>query len=72
MADRINQIRKRDGRIMPFDRSKIVDAIFKAAQAVGGEDRFIAEELASAVTDYLNRHFEGDTPEIEDIQDMVE
>jgi len=72
MADRITQIRKRDGRIMSFDRSKIVDAIFKAAQAVGGEDRFIAEELASAVTDYLNRHFEGDTPGIEDIQDMVE
>jgi len=72
MADRVTQIRKRDGRIMPFDKGKIADAIFKAAQAVGGEDRFLAEELASAVTDYLIRHYEQETPGIEDIQDMVE
>ena len=73
MSERIiTQIRKRDGRMMPFDKSKIADAIFKAAQAVGGEDRFVAEELASAVQDHLNRYHEGDTPGIEDIQDMVE
>ena len=72
MSHRITQIRKRDGKAMPFEAAKIADAIFKAAQAVGGEDRFVAEELASAVTDYLNRHFEGDMPGIEDIQDMVE
>jgi ribonucleoside-triphosphate reductase len=72
MVERIMQIRKRDGRVMTFDRSKIADAIFKAAQAVGGEDRFIAEELASAVTDYLGRHYENNVPGIEDIQDMVE
>ncbi|HUU31517.1 MAG TPA: anaerobic ribonucleoside-triphosphate reductase [Phycisphaerae bacterium] len=72
MSKRIAHIRKRDGRIMAFDGTKIVDAIFKAAQAVGGEDRFVAEELAAAVTDYLQRHYEGDTPGIEDIQDMVE
>jgi anaerobic ribonucleoside-triphosphate reductase len=72
MSHRITQIRKRDGRIMPFDKSKIAAAIFKAARAVGGEDRFIAEELASAVSDYVNRHYEGGIPGIEDIQDMVE
>jgi len=72
MPNRITHIRKRDGRIMPFDQTKIADAIFKAAQSVGGQDRFIAEELAAAVTDYLNRHYEGDVPGIEDIQDMVE
>ena len=73
MAERsIIQIRKRDGRIMPFDKAKIAHAIFKAARAVGGEDRFLAEELAAAVADYLKRHYEGDTPGIEDIQDMVE
>ena len=72
MSERITRIRKRDGKVMPFDKTKIAAAIFKAAQAVGGEDRFIAEELASAVTDYLERHYEGETPGIEDIQDMVE
>ncbi|MGB3088195.1 MAG: anaerobic ribonucleoside-triphosphate reductase [Phycisphaerae bacterium] len=72
MARRTTHIRKRDGQLVPFDRKKIADAIFKAALAVGGEDRFIAEELAAAVTDYLNGHYEGDAPGIEDIQDMVE
>jgi len=72
MQRRISQIRKRDGKVMSFDEAKIADAIFKAAEAVGGEDRFIADELAAAVTDYLNRHYEGDIPGIEDIQDMVE
>jgi ribonucleoside-triphosphate reductase len=72
MARRITHIRKRDGRVMPFDQTKIADAIWRAAQAVGGEDRFVADELAGAVTDYLERHYEGDIPGIEDIQDMVE
>ena len=72
MQRRIRAIRKRDGKTMPFDEMKIADAIFKAAEAVGGEDRFVAVELASAVSDYLDRHYEGDTPGIEDIQDMVE
>ncbi|MBI5125127.1 MAG: hypothetical protein HZA70_02715, partial [Planctomycetes bacterium] len=34
----LEKVRKRDGRLVPFDESKIADAIFKAAQAVGGED----------------------------------
>jgi len=72
MSSRITQIRKRNGRAMPFDQSKIADAIFKAAEAVGGEDRYVADQLASAVSDYLDRYYEGDTPGIEDIQDMVE
>jgi transcriptional regulator NrdR family protein len=28
----ITKIMKRDGRIVPFDKEKIVDAIFKAAR----------------------------------------
>jgi ribonucleoside-triphosphate reductase len=72
MAQRISHVRKRDGRIVPFNKERIADAIFKAAQAVGGEDRFVAEELASAVADYLERHYESDMPGIEEIQDLVE
>ena len=30
----ITQVRKRDGRLVPFNQVKIADAIFKAAQAV--------------------------------------
>jgi len=69
---RIQQIRKRDGRVVAFDRRKIADAIFKAAQAVGGEDRALADELSGVVSLFLEKQHDGTPPGIEDIQDMVE
>ena len=69
---RIQTVLKRDRREVPFDESKIADAIFKAAQAVGGEDRQLAAELAGVVTIFLEREFEDSRPGIEDIQDVVE
>jgi len=69
----IKYVQKRDGRLVPFDRQKIADAIFKAAQAVGGDDRVLAEELAGVVTMFLEKNYPPDTPpHIEDIQDTVE
>jgi len=69
------QIRKRDGRIVPFDREKIANAIFKAAQAVGQEDgRRVAERITDAVVVPLERDFfgQGRVPSVEEIQDLVE
>ena len=40
----ISKIKKRDGRVEPFEKDKIAKAIFKAAQAVGGKDYQIALE----------------------------
>jgi len=71
-SDVIRQVRKRDGRLVPFDKSKIANAIFRAAQAVGGEDREMAQELADVVVLFLEKHYDGIVPGIEDIQDMVE
>jgi ribonucleoside-triphosphate reductase (formate) len=68
----IEQIKKRDGRTVVFDAGKITDAIFKAAQAVGGEDRELAEELTGVAIMFLDKNFSSGTPGIEDIQDMVE
>ncbi len=68
----IKSVRKRDGRVVPFDEKKIADAIFKAAQAVGGEDRFLAEELAGVVMLFLAKNYTDQFPTIEEIQDMVE
>ncbi|NOX97964.1 MAG: anaerobic ribonucleoside-triphosphate reductase [Nitrospirae bacterium] len=65
-------VRKRDGRVVSFDEAKIADAIFKAATAVGGEDKFLAEELAKAVTFFLGRKLGNAVPDIEEIQDAVE
>ena len=63
---------KRDARVVSFDKSKITDAIFKAATAAGGEDRLMAEELASATTLFLRKKFGSKSPSIEEIQDVVE
>ncbi len=68
----IKTVKKRDGRIVPFDESRITNAIFKAACAVGGSDRSMAEELASLVTLFLEKNYGADVPGIEDIQDLVE
>jgi ribonucleoside-triphosphate reductase len=68
----IETIQKRDGRMVAFDESKIADAIFKAAKAVGGADRSISTELASVVTHFLQKRFDDIIPGIEDIQDLVE
>jgi ribonucleoside-triphosphate reductase len=67
------EIRKRDGRVVPFDAAKITAAIFKAARAVGGSNRDIAENLTAQVINYLQEQgFDGVVPSVEDVQDAVE
>ncbi|TCL42599.1 anaerobic ribonucleoside triphosphate reductase [Harryflintia acetispora] len=67
----ITTIVKRDGRTVLFDIQKIAQAIFKAAQALGGQDFDTALELAKEVVRRLEE--EGaTTPSVEHIQDTVE
>lgn len=47
--NKITRIIKRDGRLVAFNRLKIVNAIFRAASAVGGRDRALSETLAGQV-----------------------
>ena len=71
----LRQVRKRDGRLVPFQREKVAEAIFRAAQSVGGQDRFLAEQLAGVVSSQLERQVvdrPGAIPSIEDVQDTVE
>lgn len=65
-------IRKRDGRIVAFDVSKIAEAIFKAAKAVGGDDHDLAVELANVVVRFLVHSNPKDIPTVEGVQDAVE
>ena len=71
-ASTVRYVVKRDGQTVSFDQSKIAGAIFKAAQAVGGQDRVLADELAAMVTMFLERNFDERPPHIEEIQDTVE
>lgn len=68
----IRTILKRDGRQVAFDQAKIAEAIFKAAQVVGGQDRDRAESLASGVTIYLNKTLKKRPPTVDCVHDAVE
>ncbi|MDD4839680.1 MAG: ribonucleoside triphosphate reductase [Clostridia bacterium] len=68
----IIKILKRDGRIEFFEKQKITDAIFKAAQACGGKDKALAANLAELVVKAAQVKFVDKIPSVEDIQDLVE
>ncbi|HHX49363.1 MAG TPA: ribonucleoside triphosphate reductase [Clostridiales bacterium] len=68
----VKQIIKRDGRIEDFNVDKIRDAIYKAALAVGGDNKTLATELAVKVAQQLDNTYKNVAPTIEQIQDMVE
>ncbi|HKM32160.1 MAG TPA: ATP cone domain-containing protein, partial [Oscillospiraceae bacterium] len=68
----ITKIIKRDGRQVPFNIEKIANAIFKAAQSVGGNDYNEAMELAEIVCNYIEKNLETSAPSVEEIQDAVE
>jgi ribonucleoside-triphosphate reductase len=66
-------VRKRDGRLEPFDQERITNAIWKAAKAVGGKDREQAKKISDHVTTELKKRFgEDGVPTVEEIQDIVE
>ena len=52
----IQTIRKRDGREAPFHIEKIAQAIYKAAQAIGGNNYESAQELAQQVVEIGRAH----------------
>lgn len=69
----IETIRKRNGEIVPYDNFKIVNAIFKAAQAIGNDNFGMALELGKNVEKLISTRFHPKSiPAVEEIQDMVE
>jgi len=69
----LKYVRKRDGRLEEFDKNRITNAIWKAARAVGGRDRKLAERLSDQVVKMLEERFgEDGVPTVEEIQDTVE
>lgn len=68
----LKQIIKRDRTTAPFKKEKIVLAIFKAANAVGGNDFNTAEQLANQVISIADERYPDGIAEVEGIQDIVE
>ncbi len=64
----VKHVVKRDGRVVIFDKRKIVDAVLKAMDVTEqGEDIVLAAEIASAVS-----KIDMENMSVEDIQDQVE
>ena len=64
-------IKKRDGRIVEFNRNKIVNAILKAFEQIDGEVSDYAIEKANNIANFIakeHKHMLG----VEEVQDLVE
>ena len=77
----IDKIVKRDGRVVPFDKEKITFAVLRAAVAVGGRNKEIAEGIADKVVALLKSRWDQNLgghagadsyPTVEEVQDAVE
>ncbi|PLY01203.1 MAG: ribonucleoside triphosphate reductase [Desulfuromonas sp.] len=69
----IEYIRKRDGRLAPFEQGKIHEAIEKAVRAVGGTDMEKAAAISTQVVGILGVIYKNDrVPTVENVQDLVE
>ena len=71
----INQIRKRDNSIVPFDIDKIIGAADAALKASGTSNHKVAEHLATdVVKELIDKGYDQDDqiPTVELIQDLLE
>ena len=64
-------IKKRDGRIVKFNKNKIVSAILKAFEQVDGEVSDYALEKANNIATFIEKET-TDTLSVEEVQDLVE
>ncbi|MGN6348548.1 MAG: ribonucleotide reductase N-terminal alpha domain-containing protein, partial [Candidatus Nitrosocosmicus sp.] len=74
----IFHIKKRNGKIVDFEQTKISNAIYKALVAAGKSDHNLSELLATKLVNKINKSgYLGSTGKehvlsVEDVQDMVE
>ena len=65
-------IKKRDGRLVRFNKSKIVDAILSAFKDMDGEITPYALEKANKIADFVEGQSKNKILEVEEVQDIVE
>ena len=71
------RIRKRDGKVVRFERMKITSALYRAMTSVGIEAEVaseLADRLSKKVVNEIDKLFDGRIriPTVEDVQDIVE
>ena len=72
MTSQVLKIRKRDGHIVDFEPHKIENAIKKAMSELSALDEDNANKITENVVNEINKRFYRKTPDIEDVQDIVE
>lgn len=68
----IYKVKKRNGTIVTFDKTKIESAIQKAVESVGGKDFSQISTMVDSVADIIEEKVGKNIPEVEMIQDTVE
>ncbi len=68
----ITKIRKRDGRLVDYDITKIENAIAKAMMSIGDGEIKDVKKMAKITELYITEKFPDTIPSVEDIQDIVE
>ena len=72
ITNKIQKIKKRDGRIVPFDQQRITNAVHKAFMATREEDGKIAKKISDKTVRILNAEFKpSQIPTVEQIQDIA-
>lgn len=72
MTQLFEEIKKRNGRVVEFDSTKITAAIIKAGEATGEFGEKEARKLTLRVLTLAHELRLGPLPEVEEIQDIVE
>lgn len=69
---KIKEIRKRDGKVVPFKKEKITKAILKAGSATKEFGYKIAEALSNIVVSQMEEQAENGILDVESIQNIIE
>ena len=78
---KVTQLRKRDGRVVRFDKNKITEALYKAMTATGEGGKRNALDLSKKIEHEIHKRFmvrngggklKAEIPTVEEVQDIVE
>lgn len=73
MSQKIKQVIKRSGAVVPFMSDRITNAIYRALIGIGHHDRELAQAMSGQVVAILEETIpQGGVPSVEEIQDIVE
>lgn len=72
----IENILKRSGELVPFDREKITHAVYKCLEQIGHKNSLedaekVSKKVDKRIMKFVKNH-KGFVPSVEDVQDMVE